>query len=304
MLTSVSTIIVLAIVCLLMNFFLLYLFKNKKPSQTHAIFMIMCVLMLFWLIELILQATYSTSLHINPIYFDYLVYINACFVPVCFLALSISFTNTKISFSKGFKYVCIIPLLSLLVLWTNDFHHLFYINYSINLSETVFGPYFYVYTVYSYLLLAIAIVKLIKYSIKNAGFFSKQSILIVVGALSSISINTLATFGIISMSIYTTPISFAVAIFFFALAILKFDFLKVAPIALQRIVDRISDSYIVVNEKNIVTDFNETFLKQFNVTSQDIRNKKLEKLFKQFNKTYGINEDLILRFCRKSKRKQ
>ena len=304
MLTSVSNIIILVIAALLMNFFLLYLFKNKKPSQTHAIFMIMCVMMLFWLIELILQATYSTSLHINPIYFDYFVYINACFVPVCFLALSISFTNTKISFSKGFKYVLIIPIISLLVLWTNDLHHLFYVNYSINVSETEFGPYFYVYTAYSYLLLIIAIVKLVKYSIKNAGFFSRQSIFIVLGALSPVTINALGALGIIKISIYSTPIYFTMAILFFAIAILKFDFLKVAPIALQRIVDRISDSYIVVNEKNVVTDFNETFLKQFNVTSQDIRNKKLEKLFKQFNKTYGINEDLILRFCRKSKRKQ
>ena len=105
---------------------------------------------------------------------------------------------------------------------------------------------------------------------------------------------------ILDLTVYATPISFTIAFAFFALAIFKFDFLKVAPIALQRIVDRISDSYIVVNENNVVTDFNETFLDLFKVKAQDIRNKSLEELFKKFNKTYGIKEDLILRFCRKS----
>ena len=302
MITSASTIIILVIVCIFMNIFLLYLFKKRNSTQTHRIFIIMCILMLFWLIELILQATFSKTLNINPIYFDYFVYINICFIPVCFLALSMCFTNTTFKFNKKFALLTIIPILSLLVLWTNDFHHLFYINYSINLSDTVYGSYFYVYTIYSYLLLAISIVKLVKYSIKNAGFFSKQSILLILGALAPIGINVLGAIGLINISIYITPISFAIAIFFFALAILKFDFLKFAPIALQRIVDRISDSYIVVNENNIVTDFNETFLELFKVKSQDIRNRRLEDLFKKFNKKYGIKEDLILRFCRKSKK--
>lgn len=297
MLTSISTIIVLIIVCILMNAFLLYLFKTQKPSQTHKIFMIICLLMLFWLIELILQATYSSSLKINPIYFDYFVYINACFVPVCFLALSMSFTNTKFIFNKKFKLVMIIPILSLLLLWTNDFHHLFYKQYSININETIAGPFLIMHNIYSYILLAIGLIKLLNYTIKNSGFFSKQSIFIVVGTSIPVIVNILGTFGIIAMSIYITPISFALAIFFFALAIFKFDFLKVAPIALQRIVDRISDAYIVVNEENVITDFNQTFLDLFKLEPFELRNKGLETLFKKFNKTYGIKEELILRLC-------
>ena len=35
----------------------------------------------------------------------------------------------------------------------------------------------------------------------------------------------------------------------------KFDFLKITPIALQRIVDRMSDGYIIVNDETVITDF-------------------------------------------------
>jgi len=74
-----------------------------------------------------------------------------------------------------------------------------------------------------------------------------------------------------------------------SLAIFKFDFLKVAPIALQRVVDRISDGYIVINEDDIITDFNETFLKIFEVSSNDVRNKNLIQLVKKYS---HLNIDL------------
>jgi len=299
MLTSLSTIIILVVAFLFVSFLLIYLLNNSrnKITQTHRVFIFMCLFMQFWLIAIILQAVLSKSMNIDPMYFDYFAYISICYIPVCFLLLSKAFANTNIKFTKNILYLFIVPTISLLVLWSNNLHHLFYIKYSTNFSDTIYGTYFYVHTIYSYLLIAIGVVSLIKYSTKNSGFFSKQSILLSLGAIIPVAINVLGTYGIISMSIYITPISFTIAIIFFALAILKFDFLKVAPIALQRIVDRISDSYIVVNENNVVTDFNETFLELFQVKAQDIRNKSLENLFKKFNKIYGIKEDLILRFC-------
>ena len=77
---------------------------------------------------------------------------------------------------------------------------------------------------------------------KNSGFFSKQTLLIVVGISIPLITNILGTLKIISMTVYITPISFAFTMLFFALSIFKFKFLGVAPVALQTIVNRISDS--------------------------------------------------------------
>ena len=77
------------------------------------------------------------------------------------------------------------------------------------------------------------------------------------------------------MSIYVTPICFTITVICYALAIFKFKFLSIAPIALQNIVDRISDGYLVVNEDNKIIDFNETFLILFNLRNIDIRNRNL-----------------------------
>ena len=61
--------------------------------------------------------------------------------------------------------------------------------------------------------------------------------------------------------------------YIYTFAILKFNFLKITPIALQKIVDRISDGYVVLDEENTITDFNKTFLDMFNLKPENIRSK-------------------------------
>ena len=277
-----------------MNVLLVYLLNKKtKHSQAQKIFILMCFSMLCWLLELVLQAVYSINLNINPIYFDYFVYINTCFFPVLFLLLSISFSRTKFKYSKKHLLLFVIPTISLILLWTNDLHHLFFEKYSINMSEGIVGPYFYIHSIYTVALYAISSYNFIRFSIKNSGFFSRQAILILIGALIPILTNLLGFLGVVSISIYVTPITFAVAILFIAFAIFKFDFLKVAPIALQRIVDRMSDGYIIVNEENIITDFNQTFLELFSLKSNEVRNVNISNLLNKLSNSKDKNDKLL-----------
>ena len=92
---------------------------------------------------LVLQLVLSSSLGIPAIYFDYFVYVGTCFLPLFFLLTSIIFSRTKITFKVYHYLLFIIPITSLIVLWTNDYHHLFYVKYSTNFSETIYGAYFY-----------------------------------------------------------------------------------------------------------------------------------------------------------------
>lgn len=221
------------------------------------------------------KSCFPVDFGIDPIYFDYFVYMGTCFLPVCLFFTSLVFTKTKIKAKKIYYLFIVIPILSLLVLWTNDYHHLFYRTYSIYINDTLRGPYMIVHTLYSYGLLLFSLFNLIRFSIKNAGFFSRQSLLLIAGTMVPVVINILGTCNIIYMSIYITPISFTIAIACFALAIFKFKFLSIAPIALQIIVDRISDGYLVINEEKKIIDFNQTFLILFHLKDVDIRNKDI-----------------------------
>ena len=290
----------LIITTLLILILFIFISKSKTKSQVKYAFLATILCLLICCTGLILQIVICSISNIPPIYFDYFVYIGTCFLPIGFLFIAITFAKTKIEFSKKIILLFIIPIVSLIILWTNDYHHLFYENYSTNLSQTVYGPYMIIHSIYSYSIIAVALFYFLKYSIKNSGFFSRQSILIFVGALFPLIINMLGAFNIINISIYITPISFAIAIFFFTIAIFKFGFLKVTPIALQRIVDRISDSYLVLNDELIVTDFNQTFLETFRVTSSDIRNNNIVDLLAKY-KEFNIDVEMLIATIKKTR---
>lgn len=129
---------------------------------------------------------------------------------------------------------------------------------------------------------------MIKATSKNSGFFSKQSLLLILGISIPLITNILGTFKIIPMTVYMTPMSFALTMICFAFAIFKFQFLGIAPIAVQIIANRISDSYLVLNDCLIMSDFNETFLKTFRLHDYDIRGKDIFTFFKE-HKKYKVN---------------
>ena len=288
----------LVISCCLTTILITYLSARKNKNQLQKIFIIDSALVLVWCILLVAQKYFCATTNINPIIFEYFIYICACFLPVSFLFTGLIFSNTKITFKKKYLLFFIIPITSLIMLWTNNWHHLFYQNYSINMNKTVFGNYFYIHNIYTLALYFIGLIYLIKYSIKNSGIFSKQAILIIVAALLPITINLLGSFQIISVSIYLTPMCFSFTVLLCAVAIFKFQFLGVTPIALQKIVDRISDGYVVLNEYYIITDCNKTFLDVFKLKPEDLRSKK----FIKFLSDRKINEKTVEKIKRELKK--
>ena len=275
------TLVLLLIAAIANGVLLTSILKSKSKKQIKKIFSFNLICLLICTTGQITQILFSQKLGIKQIYFDYFVYIGTCFLPISVYFTGLSFENTKIQFKKKYSVLFIIPIISLIILWTNDYHHLFYKQYSTSIANTVYGPYMVIHNIYSYILLGLGIIYMLKFSIKNSGFFSKQSLLIVLGVSVPVVVNILGTFKIIPMSIYVTPITFTITIICCAIAIFKFKFLNVTPIALQKIVDRISDGYVVLDDNNVITDFNKTFLDIFKLSSEDIRSKNFIRFLQQ-----------------------
>lgn len=286
-----SFILLFVVVALFISLY--YIRKKQKHNQLSVIFTIDIILIALQCICTFIQSLLIPLNNAELLFkVEYITYVANVFMPVSLLYTGLIFANTKIKFKKIHLLLFIIPVLSLIMLWTNNSHYLFYVTYSINLNETTFGPFGIIYLLYTYLLFVVAIVFLLKYSVRNAGFFSKQSIFISIGVLIPILVNILGTMGIIKMSIYLTPISFAITILFFAIAIFKFKFLSATPIAMQRIVDRMSDSFLVINEDGIITDFNDTFLRTFKLDANKVRNANFMKFIDSYN-LGDLNKELI-----------
>ena len=280
----VNTEFILLVISTLSIILLIFNIIRKRPlSQLQYAFTSLLVNILIISVGVISQLVCTTVGNVEPIIFENFIYIGTCLLPVSLFFVAIIFKNTKIRFKKRYLLLFVIPLLTLIILYTNKYHHLFYKMYSSNLNEMIYGPYFYVHTIYTYGLLLISMGIMINSSFKNSGAFSKQTVLIVIGTAFPILINVLGTLKIYDMNVCFTPISFSIATIFYTFAILKFNFLKITPIALQKIVDRISDGYVVLDESNTVIDFNKTFLDIFKLSPEEIRSEDFIKFLQKKN---------------------
>ena len=280
--------------------------RSSKKNQLVTAFKLTMLCMMLWCIGLMVQILAINFISLNvAIYVDYFIYLPLCLTPVALFFIAYIFIKKHIEFKKWYLLLFIIPAITMLVLWTNDFHHLFYEEYSLNTSETVFGPYFFVHSAYTYGLFAIDILMLLITSIKNSSFLSKQSILIIIGTLVPIIVNIVGM-TILDGNIYTTPISFIVTILLFGVAILRYNFLNIAPIALKRVVDQMSDAYLVLNQDYAVSDCNKPFENIFKVKKSQLvgldfsdlnTNKKIFTNTKKFKKymTEAQKSDKIFR---------
>ena len=268
------------LITVLIELIMLYIIKTKSSKRLavghYFTYTILC--MAFWCICLVIQILVINYTDIDPLYVDYFIYIFIALLPVALFFVSVSLTaGTNFRKKKRYNIVMIVPLLTILVLWTNSVHGLFYKHYSINPDEAIFGPYFLVHSLYTYGLFAVDIYFLLRNSIKSTGAFSKQSILISLGALIPIIVN-ITGMTILKMNIYVTPISFLATLILIAIAIFKYDFLNVSSIALKRIVNQMSDLYIVLNKDYDISDCNKAFEDTFNIKKDDIVGKNFEEL--------------------------
>ncbi|MDD2627296.1 MAG: histidine kinase N-terminal 7TM domain-containing protein [Clostridia bacterium] len=252
----------LLLISLLVLIVFTYYIRTKENKQLeYKTLLYLLIALIIQLSGIILQVFLGGIYDIPLIYYEYISYIGGMFIGPLFIIFSISYRSKKI-LKKNNVLICI-PVFFLIVLWTNDIHHLFYRTYSININSTEFGPLFIIYSIYSYSCMIISMILLIETSLKKSGFFSRQTALIILGCLFPLIPNILATIGIIKLTVYITPIMFTATIICFGLAIIKFKALNVTPVAFRTIIDTMVDGFVVVSDDGTIADMNQSFKNTF-----------------------------------------
>lgn len=234
--------------------------RKKQKSTLYSLFRVLFLLLSLHVVALILLF-YFKDIILNMdtlMYIDAISYISTCNLPVILFFISSIYENKETNLKK-YWYLFIIPILSIIIIFTNPLHHLFCKSYAINVADVQLGPYFYVHMLYTYLLILVAFIKLIKTSISKAGFLSFGTILIILGACAPIIPNLLASLQLISMDTYITPIPYLITAICFYISIFKLNSFDAVPIALKNIVDIMTDAFIVVEKDGTITHSNNAF---------------------------------------------
>ncbi|NLI57130.1 MAG: hypothetical protein GX387_01160 [Clostridium sp.] len=207
-------------------------------------------------------------------------FISTCFEYIAISSISASwllfcliYTYSNILKKRKLIYLMFLPsVLVYILLLTNSLHHKFYIHFS--MSEIVYGPVFWFHLVISYIYALIGTIILIRHYIANIGYARKRTFLLIFAATIPIIANFFyifnATTGInITPKGYDlTPVSFSLSLLLFSIAMYKYRFLNIVPIAHNKIVSNLNESIIVVDSFNKIDSFNESFLKTFSLSEK------------------------------------
>jgi PAS domain S-box-containing protein len=193
-----------------------------------------------------------------------MMWMGAIFTGVFWLFFSLDFSGSNWwKRTRNIFLVCIIPIISIVMIWTNQYHHYFWTDIipSPGSSGTILvwqhGFWFWIAIVFQYTLLISGICILINYAVRHPGIYRNQVIYILLGLMIPLVANILFLFGITPVKgLDITPFSFVFAGFVYAYSIFKLRFLDIVPVARNTLVESMPDGVLVLNKDGNLIDIN------------------------------------------------
>ena len=259
--------------------FIFWLFHSpKQRSLLSKLYLWLVLVYAYWAI-LILVMWRTPPDHLKALaILDSLTYLGIA-IPAIYLMISLVFVQGRDRFPKWMLVFLAVPVLSVLVSLTNDWHHLQYRVFSIVRSEIVFGPFVLVTGLHSYLCFLISFGLIFNFVRKNPSkLYFQQCLMLFLGGLCPLLVSIAATFSGLNFPITATPLSFLPLILFNGIAIYRLNLLDITPVATQYMLDWISDCYMVLSSKGLVLNYNKSFAAVF-------------------ASRYGITENRYLKDC-------
>jgi signal transduction histidine kinase len=187
---------------------------------------------------------------------------------------------------KSAMIVFAIPLITFLMILTNEYHHLHYKEtevYNLGpfpLLEITVGPWYLVHVTFFYLSLLFGnILLLIKFKDADS-IFRKQTNLLIFAGLIPWFFNIIYLLGYRPFDhIDLTPYAFLFTYIFIGIALLRFELFNIKPIARDKVFELITKGILVFDPFDRVIDYNRAILKALNKPKNSLIGKSMGELF-------------------------
>jgi len=191
-------------------------------------------------------------------------YLGIVALPVMWLFFGLHYTGQERWLTRrNLALVAIVPLITLLLVWSNGLHGLMWHHISLDTSGPfssvvkTYGTWFWVHTAYSYLLLLLGTVVLVHALIRRPRLYHGQAMTLLISALVPWLGNASYISGLTVMPhLDVTPYAFALSGLAIAWGLFRFRLLEIIPVAHETIVEGMRDSVIVLDERNRIVDLN------------------------------------------------
>jgi len=256
-----------------------YTWKHRDvPGAAAFLLTLLCIIGM-----IIVQAgeILSTSLKGMTAYAN-LYYLFIQYAPVCFLLLCLQFTGTfhprryPKQTAAIFFVIILIPIITQVLLWTNDFHQLMRRDAAVDASGTfvlmskTYGPVFLGAAAYNFLLTLLSFAVLIKAMGTKNRLLRDQAALFLISLLLPTASTAGTVFGIFHIGIDPTPAVFGLSSIIMFWGIYRWRLFSAVPIAHSTIIESMDTGIIVFDTHDNIVDINPAAVQLFSGRSTEI----------------------------------
>ena len=224
-------------------------------------FSLMMLILLLWGASYILELA-ATSLP-SKLFWAKIKFAGVVATPVVWLTFALEYTGRKAWTTRPrILLLSVLPLLTMGIILTNNAHRLFWSSASLVreggflLLHTGNGPWFWVHAVYTYALIMLGLVLIVRALLRWPTQYRGQMIWILLATLTPLIANIITIFKILPVLIDLTPYAFTVTGVGMAYALFHHRLLDVAPLARDIVIDGMKDGMIVLDANRRIVDIN------------------------------------------------
>lgn len=283
---DIFVLLLFGVALFLIALFTVWCARAEKLHFLHKLYLVLGLCYAEWVIPLIIMHFAGEENQNLLFILDCFTSIGGLVACVLYLMIAIAFVKSLNRMPGWFWLLLVVPAVSVIVTFTNPLHHLLYVQFSIHRKDIIFGPFIAVNSGYSYICLLSAMIILLSFGFKNHNLlYLKQCFLMAVGGVIPLITSAIATFFSGLLPITATPAAFIFTIAVNGIAIYQLHLLDMKPIAIQQVLDGISDCYLIVSDTGLVISYNKPFQKIFGKEFSIQRNLFLKECIR--------NEDIV-----------
>ncbi len=237
-----------------------YTWRHRHTSGATPFSVLMWILFQ-WGISYILQLA-ATDLPTKFLW-DKITFLGVVATPVAWLTFAVEYIGRK-AWINGRRLVMlsIVPLVTTVVIWTSNWHSLFWENYELVkqggflLLKTDNGTWFWVHAAYTYALVVVGLVLIIRALLHWPPQYRAQMVVVLISTLTPLIANAITIFQVLPIYIDLTPFAFMVTGIGMAYALFRHRLLDIAPIARDIVINSMKDGMIILDSERRIVDIN------------------------------------------------
>ena len=213
----------------------------------------------------------------RQLFFNAIGYIGVWSVPVAWLLFARHYTTGSQRVGWGLFLLCIVPLISIVLVWSNSWHHLMWsgehlaVSGPFTVTAKTYEPLFWLSYIYAYILITIGTILLIRKLFIGVPVYAGQAVSLIIAMGLPVVWNIIYVFNLGALpGKDLTPLMLSISGAVIWLGVMRFQLLASVPFARKLVIERLSEGVLAFDMHHRLLEANKPALEMFGLNKRII----------------------------------